>query len=60
MAITKQGDSTMTADRQRVVARAINRKIRVPDILSLMPGWLSELQPDVEKVNIEIDQWLKT
>ncbi len=47
-------------DRKRVVERAKNQKILVPDILSLMPAWRVGLQPDIDSVNEEIDVWLKT
>lgn len=47
-------------ERKRVISRALGQKILVPDILALMPAWPSEFQPDVDEVNIEIDQWLKT
>jgi hypothetical protein len=50
----------MTLDRQKVIARALNQKITIPDILSLMPAWPSEFQPDIDEINIQIDEWLKT
>lgn len=50
----------MTNDRQMVIARAFNQKITIPDILSLMPAWPSEFQPDIDEINIQIDEWLKT
>jgi len=43
-----------------VIARALNEKITIPDILSYMPAWPSEFQPDVDEINIEIDEWLRT
>ncbi|RMJ25260.1 synthase [Aspergillus sp. HF37] len=49
-----------TRDRQKVILRALNQKIAIPDILSLMPAWLSEFQPDIDEVNAQIDKWLKT
>ncbi|KAK7752680.1 hypothetical protein SLS62_005449 [Diatrype stigma] len=47
-------------ERKNVVKRALNQKILVPDILSLMPAWPSNVQQDVEEINEEIDEWLKT
>ncbi|KAJ2993670.1 hypothetical protein NUW58_g1771 [Xylaria curta] len=47
-------------ERQALIKRVLNQKILVPDILSLMPAWSSEIQPDVEEINKEIDQWLQT
>lgn len=47
-------------DRQAVIARALNQRIIVPDILRLLPTWPSEVQPDVDEINIKIDEWLKT
>lgn len=51
---------SLTADRQLVIARALNEKITIPDILSYMPAWPSEFQPDIDEINIELDAWLKT
>jgi hypothetical protein len=48
-----------TRDRQKVILRALNQKIAIPDILSLMPAWLSEFQPDIDETNAQIDKWLK-
>lgn len=47
-------------EREKLIKRALNQKILVPDILSLMPAWTSEVQPDVDEINKEIDQWLPT
>ncbi|KAI0477864.1 terpene synthase [Xylariaceae sp. FL0804] len=47
-------------ERKSLIKRAVNQKILVPDLLSLMPAWPSELQPDVDEVNKEIDEWLPT
>ncbi|KAI0408463.1 terpene synthase [Xylaria palmicola] len=47
-------------EREKLIRRVLNQKILVPDILSLMPAWPSELQPDVEEIDREIDQWLVT
>lgn len=50
----------LTSDRQKVILRALNQKITIPDILALMPAWKSEFQPDIDEINVEIDEWLKT
>ncbi|KAH9907587.1 terpene synthase [Xylariomycetidae sp. FL2044] len=47
-------------ERKDLIQRALGQKVLVPDILSLMPAWPSEVQPDVDETNLEIDQWLKT
>ncbi|KAI0483601.1 terpene synthase, partial [Xylaria cf. heliscus] len=47
-------------ERKELVKRVVNQKILVPDILSLMPAWPSAVQPDVDEINQEIDQWLLT
>lgn len=47
-------------ERKEVIRRALNKKVLVPDILALMPGWISEFQPDIDEINLEIDEWLKT
>ncbi|KAI0097267.1 terpene synthase [Nemania sp. FL0031] len=47
-------------EREQLIKRVLNQKILVPDILSLMPAWTSEVQPDVDEINEEIDQWLPT
>ncbi|KAI0200937.1 terpene synthase [Astrocystis sublimbata] len=47
-------------ERQTLIKGVLNQKILVPDILSLMPAWPCELQPDVDEVNKEIDTWLST
>ncbi|KAI0390734.1 terpene synthase [Xylariaceae sp. FL0594] len=47
-------------ERKRLIKRAANQKILVPDILSLMPAWPSELQPKIDEINREIDNWLPT
>ncbi|KAI0007588.1 putative pentalenene synthase [Xylariaceae sp. FL0662B] len=45
-------------ERKSLIKRALNQKVLVPNILSLMPAWASELQPDIDKINQEIDEWL--
>ena len=47
-------------ERKSVFKRALNQKVLVPDILSLMPAWPSKTQPDIDEINLEIDEWLKT
>ncbi|KAH8895628.1 terpene synthase [Thozetella sp. PMI_491] len=47
-------------ERQKVIKRAANQKILVPDILSLMPAWPSHYHPKIDYVNSQIDEWLKT
>ena len=46
-------------ERKHLVRSVLDQKILVPDILSLMPAWPSSLQPDVDEINMEIDEWLK-
>ncbi|KAI0514879.1 terpene synthase [Xylaria bambusicola] len=57
--------SPMTAlepenERKNLIKRVLNQKVLVPDILSLMPAWPSEVQPDVDEINNKIDEWLPT
>ena len=47
-------------ERKHLVRSVLDQKVLVPDILSLMPAWPSNLQPDVDEINLEIDEWLKT
>jgi hypothetical protein len=47
-------------ERKKLVKRALDQKILVPDILSLMPAWPSDVRPDIEEINREVDQWLLT
>ncbi|KAI0888411.1 putative pentalenene synthase [Annulohypoxylon maeteangense] len=47
-------------ERKILIKRALNQKILVPSILSLMPAWPSQVHPDVDEVNKEIDEWLLT
>ncbi|KAI1132846.1 terpene synthase [Nemania abortiva] len=47
-------------EREQLIKKALGQKLLVPDILSLMPAWISEVQPDVDEINEEIDQWLPT
>ncbi|RYP18528.1 hypothetical protein DL765_003903 [Monosporascus sp. GIB2] len=52
--------SPQVDERKNVIKRAMNQKVLVPDILSLMPAWPSNLQPDIDEINEKIDEWLKT
>ncbi|KAI1334097.1 terpene synthase [Xylariaceae sp. FL0016] len=47
-------------ERKVLVQRALHQRILVPDILSLMPAWPSDVQPDIDEINEEIDRWLPT
>ncbi|KAF3070170.1 Presilphiperfolan-8-beta-ol synthase [Trichoderma lentiforme] len=56
-----KNDTTEIFDeRKEVIKRVLNKKVLVPDILALMPAWPSEFQPDIDEINLEIDEWLKT
>jgi hypothetical protein len=52
--------SDVLEEKKSLMKRLTNQKILVPDILSLMPGWRCDLQPDIDTINEEIDEWLKT
>jgi hypothetical protein len=56
----KKDASEIFDERKEVIKRALNKKVLVPDILALMPAWPSEFQPDIDEINLEIDEWLKT
>ncbi|KAI1437061.1 terpene synthase [Xylaria sp. CBS 124048] len=45
-------------ERKQLIKRVMRQKILVPDLLSLMPAWTSELQPDIDEINVEVDKWL--
>ncbi|UKZ89674.1 uncharacterized protein TrAFT101_004716 [Trichoderma asperellum] len=47
-------------EREEVIRRALNKKVLVPNILELMPAWPSEFQPDIDEINVKVDEWLKT
>ncbi|KAI1453320.1 putative pentalenene synthase [Annulohypoxylon moriforme] len=49
-----------TDERKSIIKRALNQKILVPNILSLMPAWPSQVHPDVDEINKQIDEWLPT
>jgi hypothetical protein len=46
--------------KKLVKQKALNEKIFVPDILALMGAWPSEVNKNVNEVNVEVDKWLKT
>ena len=46
-------------ERKDVIRRALNKKVLIPNILAFMPAWLSEFQPDVDEINLELDEWLQ-
>lgn len=52
--------ATLSGERKEIIRRALNTKVLVPNILELMPAWPSEFQPNIDEVNVEIDEWLKT
>ncbi|KAI1141424.1 putative pentalenene synthase [Hypoxylon sp. FL0543] len=47
-------------ERKNLIKRALDQKVLVPNILSLMPAWPSEVQPDIDEINKEVDEWLPT
>ncbi|KFZ07596.1 hypothetical protein V501_06304 [Pseudogymnoascus sp. VKM F-4519 (FW-2642)] len=47
-------------ERKSLIKRLVNQKVLVPDILTLLPGWRCNLQPDIDSTNEEIDVWLRT
>lgn len=57
---TKNDTTEIFDERKEVIKRVLNKKVLVPDILALMPAWISEFQPDIDEINLEIDEWLKT
>ncbi|KAI1777451.1 putative pentalenene synthase [Hypoxylon cercidicola] len=52
--------ASLVDERKSLIKRALNQKVLVPSILSLMPAWPSELQPDIDEINRVIDEWLPT
>lgn len=48
------------AEKQELLSRLEGKKLLVPDLISLLPGWRYGLHPDVDPVNEELDEWLKT
>lgn len=56
---TKTGPVT-EEETQELLSRIEGKKLLVPDLISLLPGWRYGLHPDVDSVNEEIDEWLKT
>lgn len=48
------------SEKQELLSRLEGKKLLVPDLISLLPGWRYGLHPDVDPVNEELDEWLKT
>ncbi|QGA20885.1 hypothetical protein EYB26_008595 [Talaromyces marneffei] len=48
------------SEKRELLSRLEGKKLLVPDLISLLPGWRYGLHPDVDPVNEEIDEWLKT
>jgi hypothetical protein len=48
------------SEKQELLSRLEGKKLLVPDLISLLPGWRYGLHPDVDTVNEELDEWLKT
>ncbi|KAI2464668.1 putative pentalenene synthase [Annulohypoxylon bovei var. microspora] len=57
---TTDAAESLADERKILIKRALNQKTLVPNILSLMPAWPSQVQPDVDEINKEIDEWLLT
>ena len=55
-----QLETTSQEAKTNLISRLQNQKILVPDLLSLLPGWRYGLQPNIDTINVEIDEWLKT
>lgn len=47
-------------DTEKILSRIRGKKLLVPDLISLLPGWRYGLHPNIDAVNEEIDEWLKT
>lgn len=48
------------SEKRELLSRLEGKKLLVPDLISLLPGWRYGLHPDVDSVNEELDEWLKT
>lgn len=48
------------SEKRELLSRLEGKKLLVPDLISLLPGWRYGLHPDVDPVNEELDEWLKT
>lgn len=48
------------AEKRELLSRLEGKTLLVPDLISLLPGWRYDLHPDVDPVNEELDEWLKT
>lgn len=57
---TSKTEPISESEKQRLLSRLEGKKLLVPDLISLLPGWRYGLHPDVDAVNEEIDEWLKT
>ncbi|KAK1238120.1 hypothetical protein MKX08_002699 [Trichoderma sp. CBMAI-0020] len=57
---TVDNSTTLSGERREIIKRALNKKVLVPNILELMPAWHSEFQPNIDEINVKIDEWLKT
>ncbi|KAL7621962.1 hypothetical protein AAE478_007463 [Parahypoxylon ruwenzoriense] len=49
-----------TDERKNLVKRVLNQKVFVPNLLSLMPAWPTDIYPDIDEVTKVIDEWLPT
>lgn len=57
---TSKTESISDLEKKKLLSRLEGKKLLVPDLISLLPGWRYGLHPDVDAVNMEIDEWLKT
>lgn len=57
---TADDAAILSGERGEVIRRAVNKTVLVPNILELMPAWPSEFQPNIDEINVKIDEWLKT
>lgn len=47
-------------EKRELLSRLEGKKLLVPDLISLLPGWRYGLHADIDPVNEELDEWLKT
>ncbi|KAI5861408.1 terpene synthase [Durotheca rogersii] len=45
-------------EREEIIKKVLGQKVLVLDTLFLMPEWPGYRQPDVDEVNVMIDEWL--
>ncbi|KAI1803295.1 putative pentalenene synthase [Daldinia bambusicola] len=46
-------------ERDNIIKKVLHQKIRLPNVMTLTPEfWFNEIQPDLDEVNREIDEWL--